>query len=324
MFWFESETLKELCWIAKTFSKEQKNKLQERYEKLLPNFVLTFSTKDKVLIEDHEFEFINYLVDISAENDENKQKIITDINMALSISNLKYEDGKIINCQGAYAVVQQELIAGKKYIRKRNKEKTIKKEYDFIKTLNRLDINNQHFVVKVDESFSDETTYLMEYANDSLENYINKNKQILDQAERISIVLRIIDCVLFLHTNGILHRDLHPGNILSIRNEYGIKWFVSDFGLAIRTEDLPKEEDKRSYGREDFVAPEQKISLANTSLQSDIYSVGKLINYVMTGSANKNNHRFGDVSKKCCMKDPDDRFETMFQLKEVINTNIVR
>lgn len=322
MFWFGSETLKELCWITKTFSAEQKIELQEKCRKLLPNFILTSSKQDRVLIENNEFEFVKFLIDI-AENDCDRQRIIEAINSALLLSNLKYEDDKIINCQGAYAVVQVELLAGKKYIRKTNKDKDIRKEYDFIRSLNLLDINHQHFIVKVEESIFDQTTYLMECASDSLENYINQNTQMLSEKERIAIVARIIDCVLFVHANEILHRDLHPGNILLYRDENDQKWFLSDFGLAVRIQDVPQEEDKRSYGREDFVAPEQKKSLANTSVQSDIYSVGKLINYVMTGSARKTSHRLCNISKKCCSKAPEDRYETMNQLKVEMNINVL-
>ena len=57
----------------------------------------------------------------------------------------------------------------------------------------------------------------------------------LDQA--VKIVATVADALHYAHGNGIVHRDVKPGNILI---DLGGQPYLVDFGLALREEDIGK------------------------------------------------------------------------------------
>ena len=53
---------------------------------------------------------------------------------------------------------------------------------------------------------------------------------------------------------------------------------------------------------------EQYQQLKDATKQSDIYSLGKVINYIMTGSPRDKNHIFKSVVEICTTSDPERRY----------------
>src|SRR5438128_1484261 len=78
-----------------------------------------------------------------------------------------------------------------------------------------------------------------------------------------------------LHKDNLVHKDLHPGNILTSN---GGKWYIADFGIC-----GPANQSSSSiYGNLPYMAPEV-IRGAQYSTAADIYSVGMLMYYVAIG-----------------------------------------
>ena len=84
------------------------------------------------------------------------------------------------------------------------------------------------------------------------------------------------------HLKGILHRDLKPGNILL--DDHG-EPLVSDFGLAKwldTASDLTR--TLTSFGTPGYIAPEQaQGSAKNVTAAADIYGLGAILFYLLTG-----------------------------------------
>ena len=94
----------------------------------------------------------------------------------------------------------------------------------------------------------------------------------------------ICEGVMVIHKAGIIHRDLKPSNILLVENEKDIH--IGDFGLCYI--DLEEDEKRATKIRETvgpifFAAPEQTSLPPNFTQKSDIYSLGRILYFLVTG-----------------------------------------
>ena len=100
--------------------------------------------------------------------------------------------------------------------------------------------------------------------------------------ECVSLMAKVARAIHFAHGEGILHRDLQPGNILlDSRGEP----FVSDFGLAkwlIGNSDLTQ--TINTFGTPGYIAPEQAESAAgDLTPAADVYSLGAIFFNLLAG-----------------------------------------
>src|SRR4029077_7398469 len=98
--------------------------------------------------------------------------------------------------------------------------------------------------------------------------------------ECVRIVAKVARAVERAHSQGILHRDLQPGNVLLDGNGEPL---VCDFGLAKyldATDDLTR--TLTTFGTPGFIAPEQAEGGGHkTGTAVDIYSLGALLFYLL-------------------------------------------
>jgi serine/threonine protein kinase len=88
-----------------------------------------------------------------------------------------------------------------------------------------------------------------------------------------------------IHEQGIFHRDLKPGNIL--RTADG-RWSISDFGLAVEVErntTMLTSTLRAGLGSFWYTAPEQWKAAREADHRSDIYSLGKVLQELVSGEA---------------------------------------
>lgn len=121
--------------------------------------------------------------------------------------------------------------------------------------------------------------FSMDYIEGNTLRSVVERKRSLAQEDTISIVAEICRAVSHAHSKGIIHRDLKPENVM-IDIEGDI--FVMDFGLARAVEDAAMTQPGTIVGTPFYMSPEQ---LAGEKLdeRSDIYSIGLILYYCMTG-----------------------------------------
>jgi TolB-like protein/Tfp pilus assembly protein PilF/tRNA A-37 threonylcarbamoyl transferase component Bud32 len=100
--------------------------------------------------------------------------------------------------------------------------------------------------------------------------------------ECVQLMAKVARAIAYAHGQGILHRDLQPGNILLDRNGEPM---VGDFGLAKwldENSDLTK--TLTTFGTPGYIAPEQaKDAAGNITPAADIYSLGAILFHLLTG-----------------------------------------
>lgn len=82
------------------------------------------------------------------------------------------------------------------------------------------------------------------------------------------------------HGLGFLHRDLHVDNILRCDG----KWMVGDWGLAVGPRSDPLTRTRSVGGTETWTAPEQLASLRSADARSDLFSLGRIVQWLVTGA----------------------------------------
>lgn len=153
-------------------------------------------------------------------------------------------------------------------------------------------------------------SYLMEQAEMNLAAYLQGEID-LPFEERLKIVMDILRGMSYAHKHFIIHRDLHLGNVLKIGNDY----VICDFGLS---KDISIVRSmKSSYTQKNnhlFVDPLALTDFTLLDHKSDIYSIGKMMDYIFTYNAPTTNHIFKTIVERCICRDKALRYNSVDQI----------
>ena len=142
--------------------------------------------------------------------------------------------------------------------------------------------NKHPNIVNVYSFFEENNTayIVMEYMEGmSLSEYLKKSEGKLPPEEAVAIVEPVMDALSAIHAQGIIHRDIHPGNIF-ITEHNQIK--LLDFGAA----KLDTGEDEKTLTvivTQGYASPEQYRSKSKQGPYTDIYGLGATLYKVITG-----------------------------------------
>lgn len=122
---------------------------------------------------------------------------------------------------------------------------------------------------------------VMEYVNGRTVSQLLKNGDALPIDEAIQVVVGVLSALEYSHREGIIHRDIKPGNIM-LTSEGKVK--VMDFGIARAIADSAATMTLTNsvVGTAQYLSPEQARGEVVDS-RSDLYSTGCLLYELLTG-----------------------------------------
>ena len=133
--------------------------------------------------------------------------------------------------------------------------------------------------------------------------------------ETRQIVRQLCQALWVLHSMAAVHRDIKPENVI-LR---GTDAVLIDFDAA-RLHKPEAESDTQVLGTTGFAAPEQ-YGLGQSDTRADIYSLGVLMNVMLTGehpSKRLAEGRLGRVVARCTQVSPQKRYKTVLHLMEAV------
>lgn len=146
----------------------------------------------------------------------------------------------------------------------------------------------------------------------------------------------------YAHSRNVIHRDIKPGNIMLDKSGRAA---LTDFGLALLADVGTRGE---IFGSPLYIAPEQAVSSGNAVPQSDLYALGVVLFYMLTGDVpfagddpmdvalrhvseapplpsalnSALSAEIDAVVMRCLKKEPRDRYQTGAELGAALNAAI--
>ncbi|KAG8916152.1 hypothetical protein FRC03_011596 [Tulasnella sp. 419] len=122
------------------------------------------------------------------------------------------------------------------------------------------------------------------YAYGTLQQYFHSMRQKGINPDRIQLALGCAEGIAFLHSKGIIHGDIRACNVLV--SDWHVPRII-DFGGAIEhralSEDPTAANQSRVPNEVRYLAPERTVGPNIASFESDVYSFGCLLLFIMTG-----------------------------------------
>jgi len=124
----------------------------------------------------------------------------------------------------------------------------------------------------------------------------------LREKEALRIVRDVARGLEHAHEEGVVHRDVKPGNIILTR-EGVVK--LADFGLARGQEPSDLTLDNASIGTPQYLAPEQARRAQDATPRSDLFSLGATLYHMVTGRPPFSGDSLGEIFQKVLFCDFD-------------------
>ncbi len=144
-------------------------------------------------------------------------------------------------------------------------------------------ISHEHVVpIYAVDQYQDLPYFVMEYVvGGTLESRMQRDGP-LDIVSIVRISVQVAEALSAAHDQGLVHRDIKPGNILLDRGTERVR--VADFGLARVASDASYTCSGMIAGTPQYMSPEQAKGEA-CDARSDLFSLGSLMYAMCTGHA---------------------------------------
>lgn len=201
-------------------------------------------------------------------------------------------------------------------------EAALRREIDIYERLK--GIESQH-ILAVRDIFREGNTYALvtEFADGgslwdlvggsiSDEDRVAQHKAPLDERNVRDIALAVLNALIALHENDIVHRDIKPQNVLRCDDA----WKVADFGIS-KLRNKPVTGFTFQGAQTIPWAPPEQMAGAPAHPSADIYAFGRVISFLLTGlqdpsSIQKVPKHWAEILGPCVDVSPEKRPDVNF------------
>lgn len=170
------------------------------------------------------------------------------------------------------------------------------------------------------EIFQQDKTLIVieEFINGQTLEQLMKEHGTLSEEVAIRYMITLCEILAQLHQQQppLIHRDIKPKNVM-ISNDGVLKLIDFDVSRMYRQD---CKLDTHVLGTKGYASPEQ-FGFEQTDARSDIYSLGVMLNVLIVGVTPKEkrlNSPLKKVIEKCTYFSPDDRYQSVLELKEAL------
>ena len=161
----------------------------------------------------------------------------------------------------------------------------------------------KYFDIKDD---ADGLYILMEYVNGgTLKEKIEKEPEYFARQENVRrLLLQLCKALTTLHNENIVHLDINPNNIIITQTSNNVK--LIDFGFC-----LSDWSDQTAGTTANFGAPEATMNkIGEIDARSDIYSIGRLLQYIEEKSGAKLPAYIRKIANRCLREQKAQRYQS--------------
>ena len=142
-------------------------------------------------------------------------------------------------------------------------------------------------IIRIYDIFEENGTayYVMEYIEGESLSQLVKRRGALPEQEAIEYIRSVAEALKHVHSLGINHLDVKPGNIMVRRKDGRV--FLLDFGLSKQYDAEGNQTSSTPLGISHGYAPIEQYTpggMKEFSPQTDIYALGATLYYLVTGS----------------------------------------
>lgn len=187
--------------------------------------------------------------------------------------------------EGSYARVfyYVDEYYGKRFVVKRAKADLDEKELQrFRQEFEAMKKLHSPYVVEVYCFDEKKNHYIMEYMDYSVAKYIEKNNTTLSKEKRKALGRQILKAFEYIHSKGLLHRDISPQNVLIKEYEDTMVVKIADFGLVrVPQSELTSTQTEFKGSLNDPALDLEGFK--NYEIRHETYALTRLLFFVMTG-----------------------------------------
>ncbi len=186
-----------------------------------------------------------------------------------------------------------------------------RKEYELGHNISHPNIVNYEYFHEDEDS----CYLLMEYiAGETLDCFIASHPDYFSSRKNLSrFSNQLLSALKCLHDNHVVYSDLKPENIMLTQVGNDVK--LIDLGFCF------VDAYSRTVGTtQKFAAPEHN-DISQIDVTTDIYCIGRLLEYIDDNSASRLPKKYRTIMKKCLQPDKNDRYQRVGEIIQKINSH---